>query len=205
MVETPLKAVTGKPAPPPSTVRKLFGWVLPGSTKTASQSSTLVAEPIDRKGKGKAIELADDAYNGSQWNQSMSQIGLGSSTPIPLNGTPAHPSSPAWKSARPAPSLLSATTNARPTPRTLSAILAESSSTISGSTSTRQDSLSFSQKSQALDALFGGSTSSASLSKEQARAVRVPIVKRTSSVKDMVKSFEESGAFDRSMQAGRGH
>jgi hypothetical protein len=200
MAETPMRVIA-KTAPPPSTVRKLFGWVLPGSTKSSASetTSTPVAKP-DRKGKGRAVDNGDDAFKeGEGWNRPMTQLDLGSSISIPLNDTPLHPSSPAWKMARPVPPLLNTTTNARPTPRTLSAILAESSSTMSGSTSSRhQDSLSFSQKSQALDALFGGSTSK--LSYEQARAVRAPIVKRVSSVKDMVKSFEESGAFDRAMK-----
>jgi hypothetical protein len=191
----------------------LFGWVLPGSSSeakalTPSANDTPLAKKVDGKGKGRA-ENTDGPTE--EWNPPMSQ--LGGSVSRPLGPTfdvessiPLHPSSPAWKAAlsRPAP-----VEQARPTPRTLSAILAESSSTsfnigTSSSTTGAGTRLSFSQKSAALDALFGGASTSTSFSASQARAVRVPTVKRISSVKDIVKNFEESGAFEKAVKGPRG-
>lgn len=218
---SPKKSKIESPAPaPPSTVRKLFGWVMPSATK----SSTPVAVPFknvtedeqdQRKDKGKGRERGQtfkdrlEAIQAQPEPRPMTQLSdsVSISRPMTFSGStpvftaPLHPSSPAWKSA--GPSRLSiasipiscsnnevhaSTSTTRPTPRTLSEILAESSS----SRGQLHSSLSLSQRSAALDALFSGSTSTKS-------TVTVPVIKRSSSVRDIVKGFEDSGALDRSV------
>ncbi len=127
---------------PPSTVRKLFGWVMPSATKSSIPIAAAESVKKVEKGKGKEREggqtfkdrleaLQDPPM--TQLSESVSitrPTPIASSTPVPL-----HPSSPAWKNAsRPIPTHYNAhasTTVTRPTPRTLSAILAESSTTSS--------------------------------------------------------------------------
>jgi hypothetical protein len=53
-----------------------------------------------------------------------------------------------------------------------------------------------SQRSAALDALFSGSTSTTT------KSAIGPLIKRSSSVKDMVRSFEDSGAFEKVLNKG---
>ena len=190
-----------KTAPaPPSTVRKLFGWVMPSATKSAIPIAT--AESVEKieKGKGKEREGGQtfkdrlEALQDQPMTQLSDSVSMTRHTPID-NSTPhvpPHPSSPAWKNAsRPIPTHSTAhasgSTTTRPTPRTLSAILAESSSTTS---SRGQLHSSLSQRSAALDALFSGSTSASSRPVVQ--------IKRSSSVKDIVKGFEDSGALAKS-------
>lgn len=189
---------------PPSTVRKLFGWVLPGSTpKTSSVKDKPTGPSREEKGKGKAGDEGQtfrDRLEAIQ-DRPMAQVipdSVSRPTTIPI--APPHPSSPAWKSAA-GPSRLPNSTStsdqanqqSRPTPRTLSAILAESSSSTSSSYDRPRLHSSLSQRSAALDALFSGSTTG------NTAAVRVPSIKKSTSVRDMVKSFEESGAIDLSM------
>ncbi len=191
-----------KTAPaPPSTVRKLFGWVMPSATKSALP----VAAPESSvknmdKGKGKEREgrqTFKDRLEALQ-DQPMTQLSESVSIPRPTpiasstpNTAPPHPSSPAWTNAyqpiSTANAHASGSTTTRPTPRTLSAILAESSSTTS---SRGQLHSSLSQRSAALDALFGGSTSTSTRPVVQ--------IKRSSSVKDIVRGFEDSGALAKS-------
>ena len=221
--ETPTKA----PAAPPSTVRKLFGWAMPSANKVSSplvraedkvEFTSKKQEKVDRKGKGnEGGQTFKDRLDAIQDNQPMTQLSGSVSVPrptsscslIPVTSAPLHPSSPAWKTA--GPSRLSSTTipisysqisaetglstSTRPTPRTLSAILAESSSsTTSTSSTSNRLHQSLSQRSVALDALFSGSTSTSTLNKSAA-----PVIKRSSSVKDMVRSFEDSGILAKSM------
>jgi hypothetical protein len=189
-----------KTAPaPPSTVRKLFGWVMPSATKSTIPIAT--AESVEKieKGKGKEKEGGQtfkdrlEALQDQPMTQLSNSVSMTRHTPI-ANSTPdvpPHPSSPAWKNAyQPIPTAIahaSGSTITRPTPRTLSAILAESSSTTS---SRGQLHSSLSQRSAALDALFSGSTSTSTRPVVQ--------IKRSSSVKDIVKGFEDSGALAKS-------
>jgi hypothetical protein len=187
-----------KTAPaPPSTVRKLFGWVMPSATKPTIPIATGESVEKIEKGKGKEREGGQtfkDRLEALQ-DQPMTQVSI--HRPIPIASSipdtvPPHPSSPAWKNAsRPVPTTNShasgSTTTTRPTPRTLSAILAESSST---SSSRGQLHSSLSQRSAALDALFSGSTSTSTRPVVQ--------IKRSSSVKDIVRGFEDSGALAKS-------
>jgi len=220
--ETPIKA----PAAPPSTVRKLFGWAMPSANKASSplvraqggvESTSKKQEKVDRKGKGnEGCQTFKDRLDAIQDNQPMTQFSGSVSVPRPTSSSsasvtsaPLHPSSPAWKTA--GLSRLSSTTipisysqigaetglstSTRPTPRTLSAILAESSSsTTSTSSTSNRLHQSLSQRSVALDALFSGSASTSTLNKSAA-----PVIKRSSSVKDMVRSFEDSGILAKSM------
>jgi hypothetical protein len=191
-----------KTAPaPPSTVRKLFGWVMPSATKSSTPVATSESSvKIMDKGKGKEREGGQtfkDRLEALQ-DQPMTQLSesLSITRPTPIASSipdtvPPHPSSPAWKNAsRPVPttnSHASGSTTTRPTPRTLSAILAESTSATS---SRGQLHSSLSQRSAALDALFSGSTSTSTRPVVQ--------IKRSSSVKDIVKGFEDSGALAKS-------
>jgi len=184
---------------PPSTVRKLFGWVMPSATKSAIPISA--AESVHRieKGKGREKEPGQtfkDRLEALQ-DQPMTQLSdsVSITRPAPIASStpdvvPPHPSSPAWKNASrpmPAPHVSSSTTT-RPTPRTLSAILAESSSSATSNRGQLHSSLS--QRSAALDALFSGSVSTSSRPVVQ--------IRRSSSVKDIVKGFEDSGALAKS-------
>jgi hypothetical protein len=187
-----------KTAPaPPSTVRKLFGWVMPSATKSSIPVTTSESVEKIEKGKGKEKEKEGrqtfkDRLEALQ-DQPMTQVSIHRPTPIASStpDVPPHPSSPAWKNAsRPVSdtnAYASGSTTTRPTPRTLSAILAESSSTTS---SRGQLHSSLSQRSAALDALFSGSTSTSTRPVVQ--------IKRSSSVKDIVKGFEDSGALAKS-------
>ena len=227
--ETPTKA----PAAPPSTVRKLFGWAMPSANKVSSplvraedkvEFTSKKQEKVDRKGKGnEGGQTFKDRLDAIQDKQPMTQLSGSVSMPRPTSSSsasvttaPLHPSSPAWKTAGPsrlssttipisysqisAETGLSTSTSAtRPTPRTLSAILAESSSsTTSTSSTSNRLHQSLSQRSVALDALFSGSTSTSTLNKSAA-----PVIKRSSSVKDMVRSFEDSGILAKSMGGER--
>jgi hypothetical protein len=187
-----------KTAPaPPSTVRKLFGWVMPSATKSAIPIA--IAESVEKieKGKGKEKEGGQtfkDRLEALQ-DQPMTQVSITRPTPVASSipdTVPPHPSSPAWKNAyQPIPTAnahASGSSINRPTPRTLSAILAESSSTTTSSRGQLHSSLS--QRSAALDALFSGSTSTSTRPVVQ--------IKRSSSVKDIVKGFEDSGALAKS-------
>jgi len=194
-----------KTAPaPPSTVRKLFGWVMPSATKSAIPISAAESVKKIDKGKGKEREGGQtfkDRLEALQ-DQPMTQLSQSVSIPRPtpiasstLDAVPPHPSSPAWKNAsRVVPTAYStshatvSTSTTRPTPRTLSAILADSSSSTTSNGGQLHSSLS--QRSAALDALFSGSTSSSTRPAVQ--------IKRSSSVKDIVKGFEDSGALAKS-------
>jgi hypothetical protein len=183
---------------PPSTVRKLFGWVMPSATK--STIPIAAAESVKKmdKGKGKEREGGQtfkDRLEALQ-DQPMTQVPINRPTPIaastPIHTAPPHPSSPAWKNASrhvPTTNAPASGSTTRPTPRTLSVILAESSS----STTSHREQLhsSLSQRSAALDALFSGSTSTSARPAVQ--------IKRSSSVKDIVRGFEDSGALANSM------
>jgi len=184
---------------PPSTVRKLFGWAMPSATKSAIPISTGESVKAIEKGKGKEKETGQtfkDRLEALQ-DQPMTQLAESVSTTRhnPITSSipdvvPPHPSSPAWKNASrpmPAPHVTSSTT-IRPTPRTLSAILAESSSSTTSNRGQLHSSLS--QRSAALDALFSGSTSTSTRPVVQ--------IRRSSSVKDIVKGFEDSGALAKS-------
>ena len=214
--ETPVKKV-GKSTVPPSGIRKIFSWAIPSSAPRSQTSVTnedavhvIISEEsqvtpskanLKEKGKAPALEAGEDPVS-----LDMSQIG---SSGITTTATSLpHPSSPIWRSAnttipvtRPPASLLSST---RPTPRTLSAILASSSSSstsLDHSTTTRlYPSLtpSLSQRSTALNALFTPGTKSAELPKAGA----MPL-KRNTSVKDLVQSFEVSGILDHSLNKER--
>jgi hypothetical protein len=188
-----------KTAPvPPSTVRKLFGWVMPSATKSAIPIA--IAESVEKieKGKGKEREEGQtfkdrmEALQDQPMTQLSDSVSITRPTPIASSTptmVPPHPSSPAWKNAsRPIPTYASSSTITRPTPRTLSAILAESSSTTTSNRGQLHSSLS--QRSAALDALFSGSTSTSTRPVVQ--------IKRSSSVKDIVKGFEDSGALAKS-------
>jgi hypothetical protein len=205
---SPKKAKTDTPVhvsrpAPPSTVRKLFGWAMPNSTP---RDSAVVEQPNGptraEKGKGKADEgqTFKDRLEAIQ-DRPMAQVLFDSasiSTTIPI--APPHPSSPAWKQTTLASTSSSTYMGhqSRPTPRTLSAILAESSSYTSSSQDRPHLHSSLSQRSAVLDALFSGSTN------VNTAAVRVPVVKKSASVRDMVKSFEDSGAIDLSVSARTG-
>jgi len=187
-----------KTAPaPPSTVRKLFGWVMPSAIKSAIPISAAESVKKIDKGKGKEREGGQtfkDRLEALQ-DQPMTQLSQSVSIPRPapiarFDAVPPHPSSPAWKNAsRPIPTVNStavataSTSTTRPTPRTLSAILAESSSSTTSNRGQLHSSLS--QRSAALDALFSGSTSTSTRPVVQ--------IKRSSSVKDIVRGFEDSG------------
>jgi hypothetical protein len=182
---------------PPSTVRKLFGWVMPSATKsTTPVAGSASSVKIMDKGKGKEREGGQtfkDRLEALQ-DQPMTQVSITRPTPVASStpDVPPHPSSPAWKNAyRPIPTAnahASGSSINRPTPRTLSAILAESSSTTTSNRGQLHSSLS--QRSAALDALFSGSTSTSTRPVVQ--------IKRSSSVKDIVKGFEDSGALAKS-------
>jgi hypothetical protein len=196
---SPKKAKT-TPAPP-STVRKLFGWVMPSATKSTVPISAAESVEEVEKGKGKEKEGGQtfkdrlEALKDQPMTQLSESVSITRPTPVASsapNTVPPHPSSPAWKNAsRPitthSNAYASGSTTTRPTPRTLSAILAESSSTTS---SRGQLHSSLSQRSAALDALFSGSTSTSTRPVVQ--------IKRSSSVKDIVKGFEDSGALAKS-------
>jgi len=189
-----------KTAPaPPSTVRKLFGWVMPSATKSAIPISAAEGVKKIDKGKGKereGVQTFKDRLEALQ-DQPMTQLSESVSIPRPApiasstpGMVPPHPSSPAWKNAsRPHPSAHASTSITRPTPRTLSAILAESSSSTTSDRGQLHSSLS--QRSAALDALFSGSTSTSTRPVVQ--------IKRSSSVKDIVRGFEDSGALAKSV------
>jgi len=212
---SPKKAKTtpaAQSAAPPSTVRKLFGWVLPGSTpKTSTVKDKPTGPSREEKGKGKAGDEGQTFRDRLEAirDRPMAQVIFDSAPqPSTIPIVPPHPSSPAWKNAAgPARLPISASTSDqanqqyRPTPRTLSAILAESSSSTSSSYDRPRLHSSLSQRSAALDALFSGSATG------NTAAVRVPSIKKSTSVRDMVRSFEESGAIDLSMSAkgGEGH
>jgi hypothetical protein len=186
---------------PPSTVRKLFGWVMPSATKSTVSIATEEGSVRQiEKGKGKEREEGQtfkdrlEALQDQPMTQLSDSVSMTRHTPID-NSTPdvpPHPSSPAWKNAyQPIPTAnahASSGTTTRPTPRTLSAILAESSSTTTSNRGQLHSSLS--QRSAALDALFSGSTSTSTRPVVQ--------IKRSSSVKDIVKGFEDSGALAKS-------
>ena len=182
-----------KTAPaPPSTVRKLFGWAMPSATKSTIPISTSESVQKMEKGKGKEKEGGQtfmDRLEALQ-DQPMTEVSMPRPTPIASSTpdtVPPHPSSPAWKNASRPNAHASGSTITRPTPRTLSAILAESSS----STSSRgQLHSSLSQRSAALDALFSGSTSTSTRPVVQ--------IQRSSSVKNIVRGFEDSGALAQS-------
>ena len=185
-----------KTAPaPPSTVRKLFGWVMPSATKSAIP--TAPSKGME-KGKGKEKEGGQtfkdrlEALQDQPMTQLAQSVSIPRPTPIASSNpdmVPLHPSSPAWKNAsRPHPSAHASTSTTRPTPRTLSAILAESSSSATSNRGQLHSSLS--QRSAALDALFSGSTSTSTRPVVQ--------IKRSSSVKDIVRGFEDSGALAKS-------
>jgi hypothetical protein len=195
--DTPVQV--SKPAPP-STVRKLFGWAMPASTPRASAVVEQPTAPTRaEKGKGKASEGQSfkDRLEAIQDRPIAQVLSDSVSVPTTIPIVPPHPSSPAWKQTTFASTSASTyiTHQSRPTPRTLSAILAESSSSTSSSQAQNRPRLhsSLSQRSAALDALFSGSTN------VNTAAVRVPVVKKSASVRDMVKSFEDSGAIDLSM------
>jgi len=214
---SPKKAKTtpaAQSAAPPSTVRKLFGWVLPGSTPKTSTVKDKPAGPSrEEKGKGKAGDEGQtfrDRLEATQDRPMTQVISDSVSRPPTIPIAPPHPSSPAWKDVvGPFRLPIYASTSdqanqqSRPTPRTLSAILAESSSSTSSSYDRPRLHSSLSQRSAALDALLSGSTST----NINTAAVRVPSIKKSTSVKDMVRSFEESGAIDLSMsvKGGEGH
>lgn len=222
---TPVKAT--RPAVPQSSVRRMFNWALGSSVRGKSGLSTsgagdhdpLVSSSI-KQTRSKGSEVNDDTPILD--SPRMAQIGAQSVTtstpPRPRAALPStgsfsipHPSSPLWRpsepvrppTARPAPvsSLLGQT---RPTPRTLSAILAASSTSSTGSydgqasTSRLYPSLepSMSQRSAAINALFTPGDKSTSASASTSSNAGVPI-KRSSSVKDLVKSFEDSGILSR--------
>jgi hypothetical protein len=226
---SPKKSKVEVPQAPPSTVRKLFGWVMPTKSTTSKAFATSTHTDKDKeqqqvlgdtKGKGKAVQegqtlkdrleaIQDQPLPMTQLSDSVS-VSVSRPAPLPISNTlmaPPHPSSPAWKTAGPSrlspsssiPATYSNTkasssssTSTRPTPRTLSAILAESSSSTIASSQRGQLHSSLSQRSAALDALFSGSGSTST-------KAAVPIIKRSSSVKDMVRSFEDSGILGKSM------
>jgi hypothetical protein len=184
---SPKKAKT-TPAPP-STVRKLFGWVMPSATKSTVSIATEEGSVRQiEKGKGKEREEGQtfkdrlEALQDQPMTQLSDSVSMTRPTPVASsapNTVPPHPSSPAWKNAsRPitthSNAYASGSTTTRPTPRTLSAILAELSST----TSSR-----------------GQLHSSLSTSTSTRPVVQI---KRSSSVKDIVKGFEDSGALAKS-------
>ena len=243
-VETParkmVKSPTSPTAPPPSGIRRMFGWAMPTSTTKSkapqvsripiSHDSQVTPSKSDSKGKGKAkdLEVLDDQVENSiamsqvgsrvVSHGSVSQLQKSTSTVASFQGLPQHPSSPVWRSARttvpsrPTPhastkSHLSSSSTC-PTPNTLSAILTASSSSTSSmslSHSTRETGKlypslqpSMSQRSTALNALF----SSGVKSSEPTKGVTMPI-KRSTSVKDLVQSFEDSGVLARSLSRER--
>jgi hypothetical protein len=217
---SPKKSKVETPKAPRSTVRKIFGWAMPSSSKPTTPIATSIDEE-KKLDKGKAKETFKDRLEAIQdqprsrpMTQLSESVSIHPATiPILTTTVPPHPSSPAWKGAGPSrlstatiPTSYSASnaqaggsgSNTRPTPRTLSAILAESASSTASSSSHSRPQLhsSLSQRSAALDALFSESISTAKFT------AAVPAIKRSSSVKDIVKNFEDSGALAKSMGMG---